>query len=178
MTATAQTFLPPTTTTTRYWDEVVLDLPDHKVKMTLVSDGEALTGAYFGRPRSFAGAAGKWINSPKTLVAAAHQLEEYAAGELAGFDLPLRPRGTHFQLAVWEALSHIPYGTTTTYGRVAHDIGHPAGSRAVGAAVGANPLGIVIPCHRVIGANGSLTGFGGGLDTKVSLLRLEGVTAL
>jgi methylated-DNA-[protein]-cysteine S-methyltransferase len=177
MTATARPFLPPTGAAARYWDDVVLDFSDRKVKITLVSDGEALVGLYFGRPRSWGSGAGKWINSPQPLVAAARQLRAYAAGELTEFDLPLRPRGTDFQLAVWEELSRIPYGTTTTYGRVGQNIGHPSGGRAVGAAVGANPIGIVIPCHRVIGANGSLTGFAGGLDNKMSLLRREGVTA-
>ena len=79
---------------------------------------------------------------------------------------------------MWAALTAIPYGTTTTYGKIAAEVGRPTGSRAVGAAVGANPIGIVIPCHRVVGADGSLTGYGGGLDNKVALLRLEGVSAL
>lgn len=166
-----------TTTTTHYWDEIVLDFPDSKVKVTLVSDGEALTGLYFGRPQSFGSPAGKWVKSRKPLVAGARQLQAYAAGELTRFELPLRPRGTDFQMAVWEELARIPYGTTITYGRVAQNIGRPTGSRAVGAAVGSNPIGIVIPCHRVIGADGSLTGFAGGLDNKIALLRREGITA-
>jgi methylated-DNA-[protein]-cysteine S-methyltransferase len=106
------------------------------------------------------------------------QLEAYAAGELTSFDLLLHPQGTAFQHDVWDALLEIPYGVTTTYGRIADQIGRPTGSRAVGAAVGANPIGIVIPCHRVIGANGSLTGYAGGLENKVALLQLEGITAV
>jgi methylated-DNA-[protein]-cysteine S-methyltransferase len=178
MTTTAEPFLSPTTSAIRYWDDIVLEFPDRQVEIMLVGDDEALTGLYFGRPRAFGATGGEWVNSPISLAPAASQLRAYAAGDLTRFDLPLRPRGTDFQLAVWEALTRIPYGNTTTYGRVARDIGRPSGSRAVGAAVGANPIGIVVPCHRVIGANGSLTGFAGGLDNKMSLLRREGVTVL
>jgi methylated-DNA-[protein]-cysteine S-methyltransferase len=178
MTATAEPFLSPTTTTIRYWDEVLLEFPDRRIEVMLVGDDEALTGLYFGRPRAFGATGSEWVNSPISVATAASQLRAYAAGDLTHFDLPLRPRGTKFQLAVWEALTRIPYGNTTTYGRVARDIGRPSGSRAVGAAVGANPIGIVVPCHRVIGADGSLTGFAGGLDNKMSLLRREGATVL
>lgn len=101
------------------------------------------------------------------------QLAAYFAGELTDFNLVLAPEGTDFQLAVWTALQKIPYGETCSYGDIANRIGKPEASRAVGAANGQNPLPIVIPCHRVIGSNGSLTGFGGGLDCKQFLLRLE-----
>ena len=101
------------------------------------------------------------------------QLAAYFAGELTDFNLVLAPKGTDFQLAVWAALEKIPYGETCSYGDIANRIGKPDASRAVGAANGQNPLPIVIPCHRVIGSNGSLTGFGGGLDCKQFLLRLE-----
>src|SRR5436305_1285343 len=107
------------------------------------------------------------------LAAAAHQLEQYFAGERRGFDLPLAPEGTAFQQRVWRALLAIPYGETCSYGHIARAIGRPAASRAVGAANGKNPLAIVVPCHRVIGANGTLTGYGGGLPTKRWLLDLE-----
>jgi methylated-DNA-[protein]-cysteine S-methyltransferase len=101
------------------------------------------------------------------------QLNEYFAGERTGFDLPLRPVGSDFELAVWEQLTRIPYGETRSYGHVAKAVGEPGGAQAVGAANGRNPLAIVVPCHRVIGADGSLVGFGGGLPRKRFLLDLE-----
>jgi methylated-DNA-[protein]-cysteine S-methyltransferase len=109
------------------------------------------------------------------LARARAQLEEYFAGARRDFDLPLAPRGTPFQRAVWRALSAIPFGVTRTYGEIAAVVGKPTASRAVGAANGQNPIAIVVPCHRVIGANGTLTGFGGGLPMKKWLLRHEGV---
>lgn len=104
---------------------------------------------------------------------ATSQLAEYFAGERTEFDLPLAPIGTQFQLRVWGALLDVPYGETVSYGEIAEAIGKPTGSRAVGAANGRNPISIVAPCHRIIGANGSLTGYGGGLDRKAWLLNLE-----
>ncbi len=107
------------------------------------------------------------------------QLEEYFAGTRKQFDIPLALRGTPFQLEVWHALQQIPYGETRTYAGIAHAIGRPTATRAVGAANGANPIPIIVPCHRVIGSNGSLTGFGGGIDVKRRLLDLEaGVTSM
>jgi methylated-DNA-[protein]-cysteine S-methyltransferase len=97
----------------------------------------------------------------------------YFRGEREDFDLPLAPRGTAFQVAVWQALRKIPYGSVTTYRWVAEQVGNPQATRAVGAANGKNPLPIVIPCHRVIGSNGTLTGFGGGLEVKQRLIALE-----
>jgi methylated-DNA-[protein]-cysteine S-methyltransferase len=114
-----------------------------------------------------------WTRHPAALREAANQLRAYFAGERQTFDLPLAPRGTEFQQSVWSALQKIPYGETTTYSTIAERIGRPAAVRAVGAANGANPIPIVIPCHRVIGASGSLTGFGGGLDVKRQLLAME-----
>ncbi len=102
------------------------------------------------------------------------QLDAYFTGRLHAFDLPLRPAGTPFQCQVWSMLAQIPYGETWSYGQVARRIGKPEAVRAVGAANGRNPIPIVLPCHRVIGADGSLTGFGGGLPTKQFLLSLEG----
>jgi methylated-DNA-[protein]-cysteine S-methyltransferase len=102
------------------------------------------------------------------------QLDEYFAGKRRVFDLPLDPRGSDFQRAVWQAIAEVPYGATTTYAAIARAIGRPDAVRAVGAANGANPLPIVIPCHRVVGANGALTGYGGGLELKARLLELEG----
>ena len=101
------------------------------------------------------------------------QLTEYFEGKRKTFDLPLSLKGTPFQLECWNALQRIPYGATATYGEIARSIGRPAAVRAVGAANGANPIPIIVPCHRVIGSNGSLTGFGGGIDMKRWLLDFE-----
>jgi methylated-DNA-[protein]-cysteine S-methyltransferase len=114
-----------------------------------------------------------WEHDDDALKYATVQLRSYFAGKRRDFDLPLAPRGTEFQLAVWNALRQIPYGGTTTYAELARTIGRPSAVRAVGAANGANPIPIVIPCHRVIGSSGSLTGFGGGLPTKRWLLEHE-----
>ena len=108
------------------------------------------------------------------LQASEAQLADYFAGTRRDFDLPLAPQGTAFQLQVWHELARIPFGATISYAQLAQRIGNPSGTRAVGAANGRNPLPIVLPCHRVIGADGSMTGFGGGLPTKEFLLRLEG----
>lgn len=108
------------------------------------------------------------------LQATEAQLGEYFAGQRRAFDLPLAPQGTPFQLQVWDELARIPFGATISYAQLAQRIGNPAGTRAVGAANGRNPLPIVLPCHRVIGADGAMTGFGGGVPTKEFLLRLEG----
>ena len=114
-----------------------------------------------------------WIFNEKPLADACTQLREYFAGERQAFDIPLKLDGTDFQVSVLEALQEIPYGQTTSYGEIAKRIGRPKAVRAVGAANGRNPIPIVVPCHRVIGSTGDLTGFGGGLDTKEALLRLE-----
>lgn len=114
-----------------------------------------------------------WIYNEKPLETARQQLEEYFAGARKEFDLPLTLAGTEFQVSVLEALLEIPYGKTVSYGDIAKRIGRPRAVRAVGAANGRNPIPIVVPCHRVIGSSGDLTGFGGGLDTKEALLRLE-----
>ena len=114
-----------------------------------------------------------WIFNEQPFVETRRQLDEYFLGERKVFDLPLRLSGTEFQVQVLEELLRIPYGETTSYGDIAKRIGRPKAVRAVGAANGRNPLPIVVPCHRVIGSHGDLTGFGGGLDTKAALLRLE-----
>ncbi|KPK30833.1 MAG: hypothetical protein AMK69_02200 [Nitrospira bacterium SG8_3] len=102
------------------------------------------------------------------------QLDAYFAGELREFTLPLDLRGTSFQRRVWDLLCRIPWGETRSYGQIAKALGRPGGARAVGRAVGTNPVSIVVPCHRVIGSDGTLTGYGGGLDRKEALLKLEG----
>ncbi|HVO99238.1 MAG TPA: methylated-DNA--[protein]-cysteine S-methyltransferase [Bryobacteraceae bacterium] len=119
-----------------------------------------------------------WTESLRGPVGeAVKQLREYFDGHRADFDLPLAPEGTAFQRTVWRSLQDIPYGETISYGELAKRVGNPKASRAVGAANGKNPIPIVIPCHRVIGANGKLTGFGGGLPIKEALLALEKVRA-
>jgi len=115
----------------------------------------------------------EWIFNERKLATARRQLREYFAGKRREFDLPLHLSGTEFQVSVLKALREIPYGETVSYGEIARRIGRPKAVRAVGAANGRNPLPIVVPCHRVIGSTGDLTGFGGGLDTKEALLRLE-----
>jgi methylated-DNA-[protein]-cysteine S-methyltransferase len=115
----------------------------------------------------------QWIYNEKPFDAACEQLTAYFAGKLTEFDLELRPGGTEFQLQVLEELRKIPYGTTVSYGDIAKRVGRPKAVRAVGRANGRNPIPIIIPCHRVIGSSGHLTGFGGGLPTKEALLRLE-----
>lgn len=112
----------------------------------------------------------------EVLLSAKKQLEEYFAGIRKNFDLPLKPQGTPFQLLVWEQLKQIPYGETRSYGEIAKAIGNPKASRAVGGANNKNPIGIIVPCHRVIGANGKLVGYAGGLDMKEKLLMLEKAT--
>lgn len=114
-----------------------------------------------------------WLRDDAAFDAARRQLDDYFAGTRTEFDLPLHPQGTAFQRKVWTALRGIPYGTTITYGELARRVGQPSAARAVGAANGRNPLPIVIPCHRVIGSNGQLTGFYGGLHLKEGLLSLE-----
>ena len=117
----------------------------------------------------------EWVRVDRfaAIKEAAQQLDAYWAGELFDFDLPLAPGGTPFQNKVWAALRTIPYGKTASYGDIARKIGSPTASRAVGAANGRNPIAIVVPCHRVIGANGTLTGYAGGLDMKRELLAHE-----
>ena len=113
------------------------------------------------------------VRDDEALAPVAAQLRDYFAGTRTRFDLPLSPHGSAFQQKVWLALRDIPYGRTTTYGQIAAELGQPTASRAVGLANGRNPIPIVIPCHRVIGANGTLTGYAGGLERKQALLELE-----
>ncbi|HWG72082.1 MAG TPA: methylated-DNA--[protein]-cysteine S-methyltransferase [Steroidobacteraceae bacterium] len=142
-------------------------------RLLLTCDGSALTGLYM-EPEQTRTTAG-WVKdaSAAPLAAAARQLAEYFAGSRREFDLALRPEGTVFQTRVWGELTKIPYGRTWSYGDLAKRIGKPGAPRAVGLANGRNPLSIVVPCHRVIGADGSLTGYGGGLPRKRWLLAHE-----
>jgi len=183
-------------TPVRHRSYTVLDSPIGP--LTLVADDDALVGLYMdvpgrgpepatlGEPVSAGDAedaepalpgdsadSGDSAGAGQVLAAAARQLQAYFAGRLTGFDLPLALDGTQFQRAVWAALQAIPYGETISYGQLADRIGQPSASRAVGLANGRNPVSIVVPCHRVVGADGSLTGYGGGLDRKRYLLALE-----
>ena len=129
--------------------------------LLLRTDGEALTGVWMGATDE--DVTPGWMEDARqpVIAEAGVQLEQYFRGERRGFELPLRPRGTEFQRQVWDELLKIPYGQTTSYGEIAKIIGKPLACRAVGAANGQNPLPIIVPCHRVIGASGALTGFGG-----------------
>jgi methylated-DNA-[protein]-cysteine S-methyltransferase len=139
-------------------------------QLLLVGDGEALAAVQLPGLHRVPDGAGE---SSEGLEPAIDQLERYFAGELQEFDLELAPGGGSFDRAVWERVARIPYGETASYGQVACDIGHPGSPRAVGAANGRNPLAIVVPCHRVVGSDGSLTGYAGGLRQKQALLGLE-----
>lgn len=125
------------------------------------------TGSQALKPRR------EWQRDDSMFTAAKRQLREYFEGTRTEFTMPLEMDGTDFQIECWTALRQVPFGATVSYGELAHRIGRPKASRAVGAANHANPLPIVVPCHRVIGADNSLTGFGGGLETKTTLLTLE-----
>jgi len=143
-------------------------------RLRLIGCGEQLVAIWFEHGRDSRKADPGLVEaSSPVLERTRQQLEEYFRGERREFDLPLAPEGTEFQQRVWQSLLGIRYGTTTSYGALANSLGNPKASRAVGLANGSNPIPIVIPCHRVIGANGTLTGFGGGLPVKSALLELE-----
>jgi methylated-DNA-[protein]-cysteine S-methyltransferase len=141
--------------------------------LLLAADDAGVREILFVNGRSPAKPDPSWKEDRAPLEETIRQLRAYFAGELESFDLPLVPQGTPFQLTVWNRLCEIPYGETISYGELAGRIGNPKASRAVGLANGSNPLPIVIPCHRVIGSNGKLTGYGGGLPIKEKLLALE-----
>ena len=142
-------------------------------ELTLVREGDALTGLYFPRhwPRPDRATFGPREDTGFGEVA--RQLAEYLAGERAEFELTLKATGGEFDRRVWELIARVPYGQTTTYGELGRQLGPGTDPRDVGAAVGRNPLSIIVPCHRVIGSNGNLTGYAGGLDRKRTLLQLE-----
>ena len=141
--------------------------------ITLMATGSALTGLYMDRQRHGPAAGSLGMPDPGPSAEAARQLEEYFSGERTAFELELALAGTSFQRRVWAELQAIPYGETVSYGELARRIGRPTASRAVGLANGKNPVAIIVPCHRVVGADGSLTGYGGGLDRKRFLIGLE-----
>jgi methylated-DNA-[protein]-cysteine S-methyltransferase len=141
--------------------------------LLLVADDAGLHEILFVTGRHPAQPESSWIEDPAPLTETIRQLQAYFAGDLETFNLQLAPEGTPFQLEVWRRLCDIPYGETISYSELAGRIGNPKASRAVGLANGSNPIPIVIPCHRVIGSNGKLTGYGGGLPIKEKLLALE-----
>jgi methylated-DNA-[protein]-cysteine S-methyltransferase len=142
-------------------------------RLLIAGDERGLHFVLFEQGRTPAAPAPGWQEDPAAVADAVTQLREYFAGTRRRFDLPLAPSGTPFQRRVWEALRQVPYGETVSYGELARRVGCPNGSRAVGLANGANPLSIVVPCHRVVGASGRLVGYGGGLRAKQWLLALE-----
>jgi methylated-DNA-[protein]-cysteine S-methyltransferase len=156
---------------TEYWT----DFRSPVGKLRLVADGQGLTRVDFCD--SIAPSAGICIET-KILQQAKRELREYFAGERVEFDLPLNPEGTKFQYQVWNELLKIPYGATMTYGEIARNMGNPDAMRAVGAANGKNPIAIIIPCHRVIGTQGKMIGYGGGIDRKLWLLKHEAAEIL
>ena len=141
--------------------------------VTVAGDGEVITNVRMVDQSHPPADQSEWRLEPEAFPEARGQLEAYFDGRLTRFDLPLRLEGTEFQRRVWDALLEIPYGETASYGEIAGRIGAPGAARAVGLANGRNPVGIIVPCHRVIGSDGSLTGYGGGLDRKLTLLQLE-----
>lgn len=147
-------------------------------QLLMNSDGRALTGLHFVDEKHVPRVAHDWQYDPGLAVFARTrgQLDEYFAGDRHDFDVPILPGGTEFQRRVWAVLCEIPYGETTSYGAMARRLGQPTATRAVGAANGRNPISIIVPCHRAIGADGSLTGYAGGLHRKQALLQLEGAT--
>jgi methylated-DNA-[protein]-cysteine S-methyltransferase len=158
-----------------------MTLPQHTYRiidspiglLTLVGDGDALCGLHMEDQAHQPSVSPAWRRDDRAFPKAVEQVAAYFSGDLTEFDVPLRLEGTPFQRRVWDALCEIPYGETQSYGQVAARIGRPTAFRAVGLANGRNPVAVIVPCHRVIGANGSLVGYGGGLDRKVRLLELE-----
>ncbi len=147
-------------------------------ELLLLGDGHTLHGLYMQDGRKPTRIASQWQRSAAPFTDIEAQLGEYFAAERVTFDIPLTMKGTEFERSVWQALQEIPYGETVSYGEIARRVGQPSAARAVGLANGRNPIAVVVPCHRVIGANGTLTGYGGGLERKRLLLELEARTGL
>jgi len=141
--------------------------------MLLVGDGVSLVELHLPASAPFDKITEQYTRDDEVLSPVAEEIAAYFSGDLTMFTVPLAPSGTVFQLSVWDALCDIAYGTTATYGEIATAVGRPKAPRAVGMANHVNPIALIIPCHRVIGANGALTGYGGGLDLKATLLSLE-----
>jgi methylated-DNA-[protein]-cysteine S-methyltransferase len=157
-----------TTQTTMY-----TTMPSPIGELLLVGDDTALSGLYMQDGRKPKRIDPGWTEATAPFADVRAQLEEYFAGKRTSFDVPLAPEGAPFEREVWRALEEIPYGETVSYGEIARRVGQPTAARAVGTANGRNPIAVIVPCHRVIGADGSLTGYGGGLERKRLLLELE-----
>ena len=144
-------------------------------QMLLVADGEALCGVYFDGQKYLPQVASQWRRDAQhaTLRQAKRELAEYFAGKRKRFEVALAPEGTPFQRSVWKAIATVGFGETISYAELAQRAGCPGSARAAGAATGRNPIGIIVPCHRILGSDGSLTGYAGGLDRKRALLALE-----
>jgi methylated-DNA-[protein]-cysteine S-methyltransferase len=153
-------------------------MPSVLGNVLLVANGDSLCGVYFHDQKYFPAIGVEWTEDDRRSVLrdARRQLDEYFAGSRHRFDMPLAPAGTSFQRAIWKAIAEVPCGATRTYGDLARRIGHSGSARAAGAATGRNPLSIIVPCHRIVGSDGSLTGYAGGLDRKRHLLALERAT--
>lgn len=156
----------------RYYD--TYDSPQGR--MLLVATGDGLCGVYFHRQKYFPAKQRDWKRDPRHphLRQAKRELAEYFAGRRRRFEVALDPEGTPFQRSVWKAISRVAFGRTITYGELAAKAGRPGSARAAGTATGRNPITIIVPCHRIMGSNGSLTGYAGGLARKRALLALEG----
>jgi len=148
-------------------------------RILLVASDEELSGVYFDGQKHHPQLEAAWRQDARhaLLRQAKRELAEYFGGERKRFEIALAPAGTPFQCRVWRAISTVDFGTTIAYGELARRSGSPGSARAAGAATGRNPIGIIVPCHRIIGSNGSLTGYAGGLEKKRALLALEGATA-
>lgn len=144
-------------------------------RMLLVAEGDALCGAYFMGQKHMHQLEADWLRDPRSevIVRTKRQLDEYFRGKRRVFDLPLAASGTPFQRAVWQAIAGVGFGETISYAELARRAGRPGSARAAGAATGRNPIGVIVPCHRIVGADGSLTGYAGGMDKKRALLALE-----
>ena len=159
----------------RYYD--LYESPHGRI--LLVASDEGLSGVYFDGQKHHPQLQTGWRRDARhaLLRQATRELAEYFGGERKRFEIALAPEGTSFQCAVWKAISTVDFGTTITYGELACRAGCPGSARAAGAATGRNPIGIIVPCHRIVGSNGSLTGYAGGLEKKRALLALEGAHA-
>jgi methylated-DNA-[protein]-cysteine S-methyltransferase len=174
MNSPASTSLPPRRTTGAALTQALIDTP--LGPLTALASDAGLMGLWFDYQQHAPGILRAELDpDQRWIVQTRVELADYFAGRRRRFDVPLVPQGTPFQEAVWKLLCAIGCGATTSYGRIARDLGNPLASRAVGAAVGRNPISILVPCHRVIGENGTLTGYAGGLHRKQALLDLEGV---
>lgn len=155
-------------------DRLVYTTMDSPIgELLLLGDGRALHGLYMQQGRKPVRISPRWERSQGALADVRAQMQEYFAGERTAFDTPLVMHGSEFEQRVWSALREIPYGETVSYGEIARRVGQPSAARAVGMANGRNPIAVIVPCHRVIGADGTLTGYGGGLERKRLLLELE-----